>query len=224
MKIVLSLLIVFLQLSIQAQELKNVAFTENDSIQLLLRDFCKEDVVWQQSFDGEFWSDVTEFIGNGVRVNVNDFSFADKLLRAKIKYSSGGPEFFSYPFSVSIISDFQEIELGDFYNGNFIYAAINDTLLGGTLYNEKHSWGCHITSVAGTSDSIGAGKSNTKLISENCPNSAAAYIDTLVYKNKNDWFLPSIFELIALNEAIFNTIVGQIMQKTHSEVIGLLLN
>jgi hypothetical protein len=209
MRILYVFILLVFPIILNAQELKNVVFAQNDSIQLLLRDFCKDEVTWQESLDGETWSDVTEFSGNGVHVSIADYSFQDKLLRAKIKYSSGGPEFYSYPFSVSIISSFEEIEIGDYYSGTFIYAEIGDTLLGGELYDKGHSWGCHIISVAGTSDSIGAGKNNTKLISENCQNSAAAYIDTLVYKNKNDWFLPSIFELIALNEAIFSTIVGQ---------------
>ncbi|TVR79888.1 MAG: DUF1566 domain-containing protein [Chitinophagaceae bacterium] len=62
------------------------------------------------------------------------------------------------------------------------------------------SWGCVDLDVEGTSEEIGSGMANTQLIVNACntENIAAKIANNLVHNGFDDWYLPSIEELMLL--------------------------
>ena len=74
----------------------------------------------------------------------------------------------------------------------------------------KVVWGCYKESIPGAKGTaIGAGKSNTRTIEENCDEESAAKLCT-AYKGggKNDWFLPSRDELNLIYTNLYKAKVG----------------
>lgn len=82
-------------------------------------------------------------------------------------------------------------------------------------------WGCGNVLIGGTSDAIGTGKNNTQIIIDyhnaldnfsgnpiqcspgNDGSCAALYCDAITIEGYDDWFLPSIEELIVIRENLY---------------------
>jgi len=86
-----------------------------------------------------------------------------------------------------------------------------------TEWSEKE-WGAYGTFIGGTSDEIGAGKSNTQIVAawlDPGPEPPYGYIppaavacNDLIYNDFSDWFLPSYRELLEMYENLFNQGIG----------------
>jgi hypothetical protein len=80
----------------------------------------------------------------------------------------------------------------------YVSGEIHGIILANTIL-QSSAWGCLGLSIA-TSDAIGSGPSNTKLIINSCPESgiAARLVDELVFNGFGDWYLPSRDEILLI--------------------------
>ncbi|MCX6302625.1 MAG: hypothetical protein NTW82_10620 [Bacteroidia bacterium] len=74
----------------------------------------------------------------------------------------------------------------------------------------SYLWGCEGTRIGGTSNAFGTGAENTALIVAKCSDLCAARVcNDLVLNGYNDWYLPSLEELIMIyNNLYLNSIGG----------------
>ncbi len=106
-------------------------------------------------------------------------------------------------------------EIGEFKYGGVIFwidpSSNNSSGLVSAIFDQgtNVSWGCQGTFISSTSESIGAGASNTATIVAGCTTSgiAADIASNTTIDNYSDWFLPSRSELnqMYLQRAIINT-------------------
>ena len=89
------------------------------------------------------------------------------------------------------------------------------------LWNDKF-WGCQdMAQVEGTFSEVGTGQANTDLIltaATGCAqraNFAASLCDTLAYGGYDDWFLPSMDELLAMYDNLHKNQLGGFTQDTY---------
>lgn len=104
-----------------------------------------------------------------------------------------------------------KINVGDKYAGGIVFY-LDETGQHGLVSAEtdqsrKARWGCS-TTLIGTSNNVGCGEQNTKAIVAKCYDAvfAAKICDDLVLNGYNDWFLPSLEELILMKR--LKTILG----------------
>ena len=104
-------------------------------------------------------------------------------------------------------------QIGDFAYGGVVFY-IDGTGEHGLVVTIEDTatqtvWGCSGQTIGGTSDAIGSGKNNTLRIVSNCsePGSAAAKCQNLTLNNYDDWYLPSINELMRVysNQSAINS-------------------
>ncbi|MDX1279085.1 DUF1566 domain-containing protein [Oceanihabitans sediminis] len=104
-------------------------------------------------------------------------------------------------------------QIGDFAYGGVVFY-IDGTGEHGLVVTIEDTatqtvWGCSGQTIGGTSDAIGSGKNNTLRIVSNCsePGSAAAKCQNLILNNYDDWYLPSINELMRVysNQSAINS-------------------
>jgi hypothetical protein len=99
------------------------------------------------------------------------------------------------------------IKLGDFFAGGYVFYLKPDKS-GGMVFAPSDAsvnpveWGCMDINAQAPSDKVGDGSKNTVEILKACggPNTAARVCDTYVSAGYSDWFLPSLDELILIND------------------------
>jgi hypothetical protein len=81
----------------------------------------------------------------------------------------------------------------------------------------KFKWGCIRTDVTNTQKVVGSGKQNTALIVASCneSNIAAKICDDLILGGKDDWFLPSIDELMLMYNNLHKNNLGNFNTSTY---------
>ena len=73
----------------------------------------------------------------------------------------------------------------------------------------SYPWGCEGTRIGGTSNAFGTGEENTALIVAKCSDQCAARVCyDLVLNGYDDWYLPSLDELIAIYNNLFLADIG----------------
>jgi hypothetical protein len=107
----------------------------------------------------------------------------------------------------NIISAFDTLAVGDFYEGGIIVyflqpgdpgyvASIPHGLIAAQEDIGTFAWGCYGTVIPSNSELLGSGLQNTLSIVANCSEvTAASACNDLVLNGKSDWFLPSKIEL-----------------------------
>lgn len=99
------------------------------------------------------------------------------------------------------------IKLGDFFAGGYVFY-LNPDKSGGMVFAPSDAsvnpveWGCMDINANAPSDKVGDGSKNTVEILKACggPNTAARICDTYVSGGYSDWFLPSLDELMLIND------------------------
>lgn len=79
------------------------------------------------------------------------------------------------------------------------------------------AWGCNDVDIAGTSDVIGSGRSNTEAILDQCPEAgtAARLSSDAEFSGYADWFLPSRAELQLMYENLHENGAGDFAERTY---------
>lgn len=207
MKILLLKVLFFLlylpQLS--AQQFTSAAFPNEDGlIELWVPDICGATHQWQESpQETDDWQDVPGATSHTLMMEVPPAAIGEKQFRVRATIPPATEPEYSYAFSVQVIDSLEELGVGDFYNGVFIYASRPDTILGSIFTNLRATYGCNSSVIPNAVvEGVGGGIQNTENIRNNCTEqgSVGTVFDTLSLMGYEDWFLPSIDGLrLAIN-------------------------
>ncbi|MEO1029856.1 MAG: hypothetical protein AAFX55_00545 [Bacteroidota bacterium] len=140
-----------------------------------------------------------------------------------IAYAYDGIEYFYsdvVPFStmgaVGASGGYVFFDKGEMTDGwRYLEAAPEDLVYSGST---QIKWGCTGTNIALTSRDLGTGLENTNRIVQGCAaaNCAARLCDNYVVNNVDDWFLPSLDEMIYLDSSLSSLIVlGNSIDQVH---------
>jgi hypothetical protein len=202
---------------------------DNGSIELYLRNYCAGQLQWQTKDTASLeWQDITGATFNSYPIETTPDRIAGKEFRAILFIEPDTIPKYSYPFGIRVVDSHEEIQIGDLYDGTFLYYSSNDTMLGTYIDNYKPlEWGCsEIDFEIENSQVIGTGPTNTIEIVENCAeeNTVANYCDDLILNGYDDWYLPSAHEMsLALESLISNRIHHIVEDYTQSSIENTLI-
>jgi len=184
---------------------------QNGQVELSLLNYCGSEIQWQfRDTSSTEWLDLVNGTTNPFLYEALPQNIEGKEFRARMRLIPD--TIFSYPFGIRIISNLDDIQINDFYNGNFIYYSSNDTILGTYFIREKAPWGCHEFEMSGASGTIvGSGRQNTLDIISSCPENeiAAKICNDFDINGFEDWYLPAIDELELILATLVETEIYQ---------------
>lgn len=203
LRIIIILLTVMLyNISSYGQNFTSAAMPdENNNLHLYIRSYCTGNIQWQVSptFDDD-WQNIPGATFNKYPIEAIPENISEKKYRASITMSPNPDLVYSYPFSLRVIEEVSDIQIGDLYDGTFVYYNSGDTTLGTYFADSvKVRPSCDfLNSISYVNSSeIGGGLKNTEEIIMQCGDigNAANVCYNLELNDHTDWFLPSEKEL-----------------------------
>lgn len=189
----------------------------NGNVELFLRSYCLGSIQWQhKDISDTLWQDIEGANTNNYSLQASPENIENKEFRALVLLDPDTIPKYSYPFKIRAVSSTAELEVGDLYDGAFVYYSSNDTILGTYfLERKKYPWGCsgnHLLTNDSITYAIGSGQLNTQSIITDCEeeNIAARVCHDLDLNGHDDWFLPSLKELESAIRTLANNRIFQI--------------